>query len=182
MQSVSDATANIVTELRSSFDRSFADSPPPEASEQLSHLLAVRVEGDPYAILINEVSSLIKNRKTVAIPGSAPELLGIVGIRGVCVPVYCLAALLGDAKAKNKTQWLVLCNLEEPLAFAFGELEGYFWVPLTQAYTAKRETARPGLDGRVICSSDTVRAVISIPSLIQIVKRRCETQHVFKEQ
>jgi chemotaxis signal transduction protein len=158
MQNLSRAGNATVTELRDAFDRSFAELPSSESIEQYRELLAVRIGGEPYAIPVDEISSLLKNRNIIAIPGSASELLGIAGIRGACVPVYCISALLGCTEPQRQSRWLVLCDGTEPVAFAFGELEKYMRASLDQTSLA-----------------DMSRTILSIPVLIQIAKQCCET-------
>src|SRR5204863_3892405 len=80
--------------LRQNFDQSFARAAGGAQPSQLD-FLAIVVAGDAYAIRLSEVQSLHADRKLVAAPSVLPELLGVCGFRGVLMPVYDLARLLG---------------------------------------------------------------------------------------
>jgi chemotaxis signal transduction protein len=86
--------AHVAAELRETFDASFANAhaaePPPELD-----LLEIRVAEHGYALRLSQVLALHADRKLVPVPGPRPELLGLVGMRGVVAPVYDLRLLLG---------------------------------------------------------------------------------------
>ena len=86
--------ADRVTELRDAFDRSFAQAPSTEAAA-VENLLAIRVGAHPYALRMAEVSGLFADKKVTRLPSPVPEFSGIAGFRGVVLPVYDLAMLLG---------------------------------------------------------------------------------------
>ncbi len=138
MTSISPITAK-VAELRGVFDQARAAPFSSGAEEQTENLLAIRVSRDAYAIKVTEISGLATDRKIVAFPSSISELLGVAGIRGVLVPVYSLAALLGYDAEAGQVRWLALCGTEEPFALALGEFEGYMRVPRAQLYSAEQK-------------------------------------------
>lgn len=181
MTSASIAT-NKVSELRNAFDNSYAILPASQASEQIDNLLAVRVAGDPYAVRVSEISGLANNRKIVALPSPISELLGIAGIRGGFVPVYSLAALLGYSRDVEQSRWFVLCGIEEPVGLAFSGFEGYFRASAAQIHAAKQEDVTRAHVEHVVRTPEGVRAVVSIPYIVEIIKRRCEKIRVSKER
>jgi chemotaxis signal transduction protein len=115
--------ARRIAEIRASFDNAFA-LPPSEATAASIGLLAIRVGSDGYAIRMTELSDVQGVRKVVPLPGARPEMIGLAGIRGRLVPVYSLAALLGQATPASWT-WLAICGTEQPLGLTFDDLEGY---------------------------------------------------------
>jgi hypothetical protein len=81
-------------ELRAVFDHGFAAPPPPLAPPQLD-LLAIRCADHGFALRLSEVVAVYTERKIVPVPSPVPELLGLVGVRGLVAPVYDLRSLLG---------------------------------------------------------------------------------------
>jgi chemotaxis signal transduction protein len=123
--------ADKVGAMRDAFDRSFAE-PPRGRIEEVENLLAIRVAGHAYALRVAEVASLAADRKIVAVPSAAHGLLGVAGIRGVIVPVYGLAALLGLADTASPPRWLALCGAHKPVGLAFHHLDRYLSLPSDQ--------------------------------------------------
>ncbi|MDP9794835.1 purine-binding chemotaxis protein CheW [Catenuloplanes nepalensis] len=114
-------------ELRSSFDRSFAD-PPREQVVQFHDLLAVSVAGRRYALRLSQSAGLFPNRRVTPLPGPISALLGVAGFRGSIVPVYSLAAVLGQPP-RPESRWLVLAAGDPAVALAFEELDGHLRIP-----------------------------------------------------
>ena len=176
------AITSKAAELRNAFDRARAIPHSARAVEQVEGLLSIRVSGDPYAIRVSEISGLANDRKVVAFPSSIPELLGLAGIRGGLVSVYSLAALLGYSREAGQARWLVLCGTEEPVGLAFSDFEGYLPVPLTQVYATDQRGAVRAHIKHVVRAADLVCAVVSIPDILELIKRRCDTSRPSKER
>ncbi|HEV3040877.1 MAG TPA: chemotaxis protein CheW [Candidatus Angelobacter sp.] len=170
--------AKTVADLRNTFDRSYSLPPSSSGAEQVENLLALRLAGNPYAIRVTEIAGLVNNRKTVAIPSPISELLGVAGIRGGLVPVYSLAALLGYdrngyARDASPARWLALCGNEDQVGLGFSDLEGYLRVPAVQIYAASQENIMGGHVKDVARVDGLVRPVVSIPSVVEMIQRRC---------
>ena len=176
------AIASKAVELRNAFDRTRAIPSSAQAVEQAEGLLSIRVSGDPYAIRVSEISELVNDRKIVAFPTPIPELLGIAGIRGGLVSVYSLAALLGYGREAGQARWFVLCGAEEPVGLAFSDFEGYFTVPSTQVYATHQMDAACARVKHVLRTADLVCAVVNIPDILELIKRRCDSSRPSKEQ
>jgi purine-binding chemotaxis protein CheW len=175
-------TANSAEALRSAFDSERALPFAARGVEQSENLITIRVAGDPYAIRTSEISGLVADRKIVAFPSPTSELLGIAAFRGVLLPVYSLAALLGYAAETEQTRWLALCGSEEPLALAFSGFEGYVHVSLDQIHAAEQTGAMQRTVRHVVRGVDMVRAVISIPLIREAIQKRCDKNGVSKER
>jgi purine-binding chemotaxis protein CheW len=173
---------NRISELRDAFDQTYAIPAASQAAEQMENLLSIRLAGDPYAIKVSEISGVVNNSKTVAFPSRVPELLGVAGIRGGLVPVYSLPALLGYSQDTGNPRWLALCGSEELVGLAFSDFEGYLRVPLTQLYAAEQKDETRAHAKQVLRMADMVRVVVSIPNLMEMIKRRCNDNRVSKEQ
>jgi chemotaxis signal transduction protein len=168
------STANTAADIRNAFDRAFAEPPSSQALERIENLLAIRVAGHPYAIRVGEMTGLVNNRKILALPSPISELLGVAGIRGTLVPVYSMAALLGYNRELDQTaRWIALCGAEEIAGLAFSDFESYLRVPLSHVYAADNKHMARGHIKEVAHMADQVRAVISIPSAMEIIKKRC---------
>ena len=87
--------AERAAELRHAFDHSFAE-PAGLGRGFREALLAVRVDTQPFAIRLSEISGLFADKKITPVPGSEATLRGIAGFRGAIVPVYDLQILLGQ--------------------------------------------------------------------------------------
>jgi chemotaxis signal transduction protein len=169
-------------QLRNEFDRARAIPASSETVEQIENLLAIRVSGDAFAIKISEISGLAADKKIVAFPSPIPELLGVAGIRGRLVPVYSLPALLGYRSSADQGRWLALCGAEEPVGLAINDFEGYLRVPLAQVYAAEKTDLVSTHVTQVVRASDMVRAVVSIPLMIEFIQRRCGNAGESKER
>jgi chemotaxis signal transduction protein len=163
----------MAAELRAAFDRTYALPSLSQEANQSEDLLAIRLAGNAYAIKVSEISGLANNRKTIALPSAMPELLGVAGIRGALVPVYSLAALMQVNRGPEEDRWLALCGTEEPIGLAFTEFEGYLQVPLADLYAASQENLTRGHVKEVARTAGLVRSVLSIPSIVEMVRRRC---------
>lgn len=158
---------NTAQELRRAFDESFA-SPVAQETPDCENLLAIRVAENPYAVRVRDLVRVVSGPRILAVPSRLPELIGIAGLRGILVPVYDLAALMGHAVKRGEARWLLVCGANEPLALAFGAFEGHLKVPrsaLSRAVDHRRrhieEAAQTG---------DGVRAILDVPSIVEAIR------------
>lgn len=108
--------------LRRAFDETFSLPPRQEAKGGLDVLLA-RIGSQVYGVRRTDISGLVVDRKVVAVPSRCPEFLGLAGLKGALVPVYDLAALLGQ-KSTERPRWLLLTAPPDRVALAFEQLVG----------------------------------------------------------
>jgi chemotaxis signal transduction protein len=167
------SSLNTVTELRDAFDRMFTMARQCEGSAPSENLILTRVSGHPYALKVSEIAGIVTDRKTIAIPSRASELLGVAAIRGGFVPMYSLAALLGYPAEEGRARVHVLCRSEELIGLALSSFEGYHRVSATEIYLAERDKASRARANQVVRISETVRAIIDIPYLLQVIGKRC---------
>jgi purine-binding chemotaxis protein CheW len=123
-----DGLAAKVVQLRTAFDRSFAE-PVARAGPRMEHLLTIRVGGQPYAVRLSEVAGVYTGWSVVPVPGPRRELLGISGHRGDLIPVYDLAALLGITQPERPGCFVSAAG-SEPVAFAFDRTDGHVRIPM----------------------------------------------------
>ena len=167
-----DAETPRVAQLRRAFDEAFATPAVKEGGDVIS-LVAIRLAGEPLALLADQILGVAKRRRIVPAPSRIPELMGLSGRRGALVPVFSLAALLGLARSEE-CSWLALAHREAPVAFALDEFEGQIEIERTCLYADASARARRYV--RQLARIDSgVRAVIDIPSLIEELCRAAES-------
>lgn len=163
--SESGALSERAEQMRLAFDRSFAE-PIVEARPATVDFVSIRLGGEAYAVRMADIVSLRAGVSITPCPSALPELLGIVGLRGVLVPVYDLAALLGHPPSGGR--WLVLAG-GGALAFAFDEFDDHFRI---LAAPALRPDAAPPFVLDTFRADDRAWAVIDLPALADALAQR----------
>lgn len=155
--------------LRDGFDRSFAEPLAPVGGASVD-LLAIRVGGEPYALLASEIAAVQVDRVLTAVPSKNRELLGIIGVRGSILAVYDLGALLG-LSGGDARRWLAVAK-GSALAFAFDGFEGQIRVEqLTQA-TAEARSSEPL--GDLVHALGVPRRLVRIDVLVSALGERAQ--------
>lgn len=174
---------NKAAALRQAFDLSFA-LPPPPALPEVEDILTIRVAGDPYAILLRDITGMVAGRKVVPVSSSRPDVIGLAGIRGGVIPVFGLTSILGYAQAASASRWMILCGAEEPIALAFSDFEGYLRLPKSSFHADGNLRATRTYVNQVASTEAGVRAVIDIPLVVTTITIRNRTGHnrLAKEQ
>ena len=85
---------NRTQQIRLEFDESFR-LPPAHLQEQASNRLLFQLGQRSLSLPLEQVSEVLRSRTITPLPGSPPELLGLLGLRGTLVPVYRLVDLIG---------------------------------------------------------------------------------------
>jgi hypothetical protein len=112
-------------ELGREFDQSFSRLPP-ERTQGREALIGIGLGGNPYALRLSEISSLVQGKSLLSLRGQAAAFLGLAGQHGGLWPVWDLAALCGYAPAREP-RWLALAQGPTlPWAAAFERFDGYF--------------------------------------------------------
>lgn len=139
-------------QMRRDFDASFAE---PATSERphAEQLVKLRVARGTVALRVGELTALQSGRRIVPVPGGPPELLGLAATRGVALPAYDLAALLGLGRGQRSWRWLAICGGAAPVGLVFEELVGHLSVP--------RDAFVPMGEG---ASQPHVRELLQLPS------------------
>lgn len=154
--------------LRESFDRGFAE-PASGRTGESTDLLAVRVNGDPYALRLSELLGLVADKKIVKTPSRNDALLGLAGFRGAITPVFDLARLLGYPHV-DAPRWLALTRDGALIGLAFERFEAHLRVT-SEALIADAAGDRPGLRGAVH-DRDITRPILHFPTLLTIIERQ----------
>ncbi len=124
--------------------------------------LRVVAGGEHYALPVSNVLGITPLVDVTPVPGSLPELLGVLNLRGQVVPLVYLAAVLGLTDAGPR--WTVLsesegrrCALAVHETLDVGELEA-----------AEDEVGSPFLDGARIVDGELV-GVVDVAAVIDAV-------------
>jgi purine-binding chemotaxis protein CheW len=157
-----------VGELQHAFDRTFAEAPRADAGPQ-DDLLAITIGGDPYAMRLSEVAGLYPDRRFTRLPGSVPALLGVVGLRGILLPVYDLRTLLGYAKAATP-RWLAVIA-DGQVVLGFEQFDHHLRVPRRAIADAGAGSvaSRPHAVREVVHTDGLVRPIIHVPSVLEAI-------------
>jgi chemotaxis signal transduction protein len=148
--------------LRREFDDAFTVPPPAEADVGEDEvLLEGRAGLEPFALRRDQVRKLARAKRIVPLPSTSPSLLGLVAWRGVLVPVFCLARLLG--REGGEPRWLVLLEDTEPFAVTFSAYEGQRRVPRWELRAV--EGPAEGLIRAVVGSGAVARPVLDLQAL-----------------
>jgi chemotaxis signal transduction protein len=171
---VSDGSSRVAraAALRRAFDQTCA-APPREDAAAPESLIVIRVAGDRYALKAGEIAGLARCPKVVPLPSRVSGFLDIAGIRGMLLPVYSLAALLGYADSGDSSgRWLVLCGTDNPVGLAFAEFDGCARVSRSDLFEAEEKEAAREHVKQVARVRTLLCGVISVASLMEAIKRR----------
>lgn len=160
---------NRAAELRAAFDRAFATSAHDQTAQLHVDVLLIRVADQGYALSLAEVQAVHADRKLVPVPGPAPELLGLVGLRGTVAPIYDLRTLLGHP-AGPLPRWLALARWRSAIGVAFDALEAHLRVPVGDiVMVPPGETGGQRFAPGSVITPSGPRPLLHLPSLIESV-------------
>jgi chemotaxis signal transduction protein len=165
-------------EMARQFDEAFA-KPRTEWSQEAEGFVGVRLDGELYALRVRELAELHAGKRIVPVPSPVREFLGVVGMRNGVVPVYCLESLLGHPRTEKAPRWLIIAASREPVAFAFAHFDGH--VRLDDARALPAESKTTAHVSELLHASDGIRRVISVPSLVEVVRMRTSPKIAMKE-
>jgi chemotaxis signal transduction protein len=146
-------------ELREAFDAAFA-APPAGPRAGRVELLAIRVDGQAYALRLTDVAALLADRRIARLPGASPGLAGLAGHRDEVIAVFDLRALLGLGTSRP-ARFVAQLARDPTLGVCFDALDGC--VVVDEAEVGTQRTA------------EGVRPLIDVDSLAARFDRRSTT-------
>ncbi|APR88240.1 hypothetical protein A7982_13589 [Minicystis rosea] len=159
--------------LQHEFDTIFA-KPLPSAPDRMEELLAIRLDGAPFALRIRELAAIRAYRAPTPLPGGPPGLLGVGGDDGRLLAVYDLARVLGRNRGDAALRWLVIPRADAQLGLAFCELDGCLRIPASALLAQEGEVA--GSIEAMLAPSDegAGRPLLDLASIVSTVHRNAE--------
>jgi chemotaxis signal transduction protein len=166
------------SELRRDFDASFARARAAQ-KEEPERFLTVESSGQACAFRVREVAGLLPAKDLVPLPvgNSAPlGLWGLCGVRGVLVPVFSLAELLGEARPADPTpHWLVLCGragdgVLGPVALGASGFGGYVEASRSAVHATAAGTGS-GHVREVLEVAGVLHNIVSVQSLVRAIRK-----------
>jgi purine-binding chemotaxis protein CheW len=97
-----------------------------------------------------------------------PELVGIAGVRGVAIPVYDLAMMLGFP-ATGAARWLLLAR-GAAVAFALDSFDGQLRVDAKAI--ASNDAAAGAYVREVVSAADGSRPIVDIAAVVAAIRER----------
>ncbi len=162
--------AEVLRDLRASFDQSFAARPSPDEEARV-RLIMIRCGDQMFAIQADQIIGLAKSKRIVPVPSRIPELLGIAGIRGVLVPVFDLARYVGLESRAEGLHRLVLTQRDQPIVLAFDDFEGQVDVAKDAIFSEEQSVERG--PGRVLARiGNTVCPLIDVAQIVEALRKR----------
>jgi chemotaxis signal transduction protein len=156
-------------ELRSAFDRTFAE-PPPVAESARVRLLAIRIGDHGCAVRLEQVSGLEKSRRLVSLPGTPAAFVGLMGLRGVLLPIFSLARLFGEEPSAAEP-WVLVCGERDPIGLAVASFDGHVEVaPADVVPVPAPVSSRRYVNGQVRIR-DVETGVVDVASVIEDITR-----------
>jgi purine-binding chemotaxis protein CheW len=173
--------ARSAAELREAFDRSFAEPSRPRRAQAVD-LLAIRVVGDPYALLLGGIAGLFVDKPLARLPVTRPGFLGLAGFRGNSVPVYDLRAMLGYAGGLAPPRWLAVLSAAT-VALAFDAFEGRLRLP-SDSITQPGEHAAPREHVRALAAAGdgVLRPLVDLDSALAAIRRHLSSKDSATQQ
>lgn len=170
MNSAEDPVELQLARLRAEFDGSFGAAPRPSEGAGEAMLL-LGIGEDHLAVQAREIAGLLPCRHVVDLPSRAPELVGVVGIRGAVVPVFSLALLIGYGHDPEPPRWLMMCG-PEPVGISFGAFERYIRAPLDALRQVPPAERRSPHVTHLLAVEGTTRPVVSVASILRFLVER----------
>jgi chemotaxis signal transduction protein len=156
-------------DLRRAFDSAFASAPAP-ALERVD-LIALRAGARSYAVRVSDIAGVVRFGDVVPLPCGEPALLGLAAVHGMPLPVYDLAALLGDGAAQAP-RWMLLSTGAERVALAFDEIEEYLRVGREHLAAAGHATAASSPSRELLREGRSLRPVVSVAAIVRELRQR----------
>ena len=118
-----------------------ADAGRPEAEEDVIQLVSLAVDGEEYAIRIDEVDEIVRVPRRIAkVPGAPPEITGLISLRNRLLPLVSLRRIFGlDQLPHSDSHRVIVTRLRDS----------------------------DGTDLRIGVVVDTVREVLRVPEAAQ---------------
>ncbi len=87
---------------------------PEEVQAHEIEMLSFRLSGEEYAVMVDHVKEVLKNRDMTPVPNAPDYVLGVTGLRGEVLPVIDLCKRLGlPAGTRDDKSRIIVVSLNE---------------------------------------------------------------------
>jgi purine-binding chemotaxis protein CheW len=142
---------------------------PESPADEGRRLLAIRLDGTPYAIPIESVREIVRLRPMTPVPGAPPAVCGVISLRGDIVEVIDLRVRLGLAVgATGRASRIVTVSA------AVGQLAGLLVDAVEEVVIAEPGAFRPATGGEsgpvesLCLRGDRFLSLIDLDQVMQI--------------
>jgi chemotaxis signal transduction protein len=143
-------TSDLVHALRDAFDQTFAEHEP--VRTRPTELVVVTIGGHDVVVPLADVAA-VGRTKPLALPGTGSLVLGVQQLGRALVPVWDLAALLGQPRSGSPT-WVWVAARHPSVGFAVTALRRHTADASTSGATAGATTGLPCTAGVVPVGGD----------------------------
>ena len=154
-----------IRELRSTFDNAFAVALA-EKGEAEETLIAIRIGSRPYALWQRQILGVSRVRRLVPVSSRLPQLAGVIGLRGLVVPVFRLSGFVQSREPVTSPRWIALVEDGGTLGLGFDGFDGQCNVPGEQLYR-QEEGPEAGAVRQVARIGSVVRPIVEVPLVLQ---------------
>ena len=161
-------------ELGRIFDESFVREAV-SSYARYERFLLIRAGEEPFAVRTLDIAELLAGRRVIRVPSRMPETLGILAVRGVVIPVFELARLLGRSASGRRQSWVMVINRESPIALAFDKFDGQVEVPQSAVYDDDRPDPQTYVQ-QIVKIGAAVRAIVDVGSMVRAISKRGESE------
>jgi chemotaxis signal transduction protein len=130
----------------------------------------MRIQGDAYALRVDELAGVYAQKRIVPFPSPVPELLGLAAVRTAIVPVYDVSALLGY-RGDEVPRWFALTRGARPVGLAFTEFDGSLRPRRDELVPVEGEDLKRRHLVASVRIDDELRFIVRIPSLLEQLQK-----------
>lgn len=162
-----------VAQMRENFDHGFA-MPAQRNDEASEDLLLIRLGQLPYAMRMSEVTGLQRGTGVTPLPTPLSTLLGMASHRGRVLPVYDLAALLGQPASRNPA-WQIVTHAPAVI-LAIDEFERHVRCPRSAiaAQTLAQDADASHVQAH-LHTDDGQRPIVSLAAVLRTIQHLAQT-------
>lgn len=168
-----------VAQMRENFDHGFA-LPAHRKDETSEDLLLIRLGHLPYALRMSEVAGLQRSAGVTPLPGPLATLIGMASHRNRVLPVYDLAALLGQPVSQDPT-WQIVTQAPAVI-LAIDEFERHIRCPrsaiatqtLAEDAREAEATGAPHVQAH-LHTDEGQRPIVSLAAVLRTIQHLAQT-------
>jgi len=144
-------------------------------SEQVDEieLLTFKVGAERFALPVSALRGVVAVDRHTRVPGAAPELLGVIYVRGEIVPLVDLGHIVGSPLRASGPGQALLCRAPSQLALGVDEILGIVHQPSRELRPAELGVASSLVEALLPDNTALLRldALLAVPALLSSAPR-----------